>query len=278
MSNWPKGTTSWFDGGIIYISIPFTWNLPVVKAFLSQASFLWDYALVGGPAVELMPDYFNALPWVEVGHEMPGILQRVNPQATRTTLGCPNRCGFCAIGQGKVEAGGFRELEDWPDLPIICDNNLLASSIEHFDKVIDRLKKHEWCDFNQGLDARLLNEHHAKRFKELHKPAIRLALDSMAYVEQWEVAYDRLRTAGLPKSAIKSYALIGFKDSPDEAWRRCNWIDDHNIEVYPMWHHTLDQLQWNIVREDQKANGWTEAERLNIMGWFYKHRGIKRVA
>lgn len=219
-------------------------------------------------------------------------------------VGCIRNCEFCGVD--KIEPS-FNELTDWPDLPIICDNNLLAASHKHFDRVIDRLKKHDWCDFNQGIDARLLKPYHASRFAELKSPVLRLALDSMDYSDSWEKAFDILRKAGLPKSSIRSYALIGFDSGPNEAWERCQWIESHGIKVLPMWFHPLNALEKNAVTDDQKllewdkyqqgeimewhyqrgkkhatkvknrggqkALGWNDKERTNIMGWFYKHRG-----
>lgn len=103
MIDWPRKPTRWIDNRVLYVSVPFTWNLPEVRADLMQRSFLWDAAIVGGPAVELMPEYLAGIDGVTIGHDCPGILQRINPQATRTTLGCPNRCGFCAA---RDAAGG----------------------------------------------------------------------------------------------------------------------------------------------------------------------------
>jgi hypothetical protein len=235
-------------------------------------SFIYDERVVGGPAICLMPHYFDDMPQVQTGPVYNGVLQLVNPQATRTTVGCIRNCEFCGVD--KIEIS-FNELTDWPDLPIICDNNLLAASRKHFDRVIDRLKKHEWSDFNQGIDARLLKDYHASRFAELKNPVIRLALDSMEYVDQWEKAFDTLRKAGLPKKSIRSYALIGFDSGPAEAWERCEYITGKGIKVLPQWYHALDQLEHNIVTENQENLGWTDRNRTNIMGWYYKHRGEK---
>lgn len=268
-NDWPKGPTVWIEGDVLNASIPFTWNLPSVRRLLVPKPSYIRRAVIGGPAVELMPDYFADVEHVEIGHDCPGILQRVNPWATRTTTGCVNRCGFCAVP--KIE-GKLVELADWPDLPVICDNNLLAASIEHFDRVIDRLKKWESPDFNQGVDARLLNDHHAARFRELEKPVIRLALDSMRIVDRWGAAYDRLRSAGLPKKSIRSYALIGFDSDPAEAWDRCEYVKSFGIKVLPMWFHPLGALEKNAVTERQRALGWNDYERRRIMQWFYKHK------
>lgn len=278
---WPCGPTSWLIDRTMYISIPFTWNLKEVHGRLSTIDFTFDKVVIGGPATKLMkdfaPDYFKNLPHVEIGTDYPGAMQIVNPQATKTTTGCIRSCGFCAVPRME---GRIKELSEWPDLPVVCDNNLLGSSIEHFDRVIDRLKVHGWADFNQGIDSRLLTDYHAKRLREIGRPMIRLALDSMAYADQWEVAYDRLRSAGFPKSLIRSYALVAFEENDThtvgEAWNRCGWIENHGVKALPMWYHRLDAMQENIVTEKQAALGWNDFERTNIMGWFYQHRGIKR--
>ena len=84
---------------------------------------------IGGPAVDLMPRYLEGC-GAEIGGDYPGVLQRFNHLATRTSLGCPRKCNFCAVP--KVAAARARELSgkpvmplpDWPDLPVIADDNL----------------------------------------------------------------------------------------------------------------------------------------------------------
>jgi len=272
--DWPKKHTAWIDNRVLHISIPFTWNLPEVKREIRQLSFEWDSVIVGGPAVELIPGYFGDMDYVSIGKHWSGVLQMVNPLATRTTTGCIRNCGFCAVPKIEVR---FKELSGWPNLPIICDNNLLAASMDHFDKVIDRLKRRwEWADFNQGVDSRLLNDHHAKRFKEIKKPTIRLALDSMKYVDQWEAALDRLFSAGIAKRNIKSYAIIAFDSDPEEAWTRCNYIESKGIKAFPMWYRPLNILRKNTVTHEQKKIGWNDFERRKIMQWFYQHKKAVR--
>lgn len=267
--DWPKKEITWIQDRTLYVSIPFTWRLPRVKSILQQRSFFWDNAIVGGPAVLLMPDYFDAMNHVKTGHEMPGVLQRVNPLATKTSSGCVRKCQFCAVPETE---GKLTEFDDWPDRPILIDNNLLATSTKHFNRVIDRLRKFDFVDFNQGLDARLLTNHHAIRFAELKKPILRLALDNMSCVDDWIQAYTILRMAGHPKKSIRSYALIGFDSGDKEAWERCEFIEAHGIKVLPMWFHALSEMEINTVSKDQKKMGWTDHKRRMIMGYFYRHR------
>ena len=229
--------------------------------------------MVGGPAVKLLPEYLAGIPGVTIGNDAPGVLQRINPLATRTTTGCIRHCPFCAIGIGAVESGGLVELEDWPDLPVVCDNNLLAASTQHLERVVERLCHHGWADFNQGLDARLLTQEKARLLSQIKKPLVRLALDNMTYKQSWLESLDLLLQAGIAKSHIRSYCLIAFNSDPIEAWIRCNFVEAHGVLALPMWYHTLKQLESNIVTDEQKKLGWSEYERTRIMGWFYKHRG-----
>lgn len=233
--DWPKGPTTWIEGRTLRVSVPFTWNLPHVRAGLRQRSFFWDRAEVGGPAVDLLPGFFAGLDHVAVGHDCPGVLQRVNPDATRTTTGCTRRCDFCGIGTGKIEPGGLRELDDWPNRPVLCDNNLLAASDAHVERVLARLIGLGVADFNQGLDARLLRREHAEMISRIKAPMVRLALDRDGIREEWEAAFGLLRSSGLALNKIRSYCLVGHRDDPDEAWARLEWVKSHGVDPLPMW-------------------------------------------
>ena len=95
---WPKKPTSWIRERVAYISVPFTWNLPLLKAELQQGSLFYDRAVVGGPGIYLMPHYLDDVENVTVEQSYThGIMQRVNPQATKTSVGCIRKCKFCAV-------------------------------------------------------------------------------------------------------------------------------------------------------------------------------------
>jgi hypothetical protein len=221
---------------------------------------------VGGPAVELMPDYLKG---TEVGHEMPGVLQRINPLATRTTTGCPCRCRFCGVP--RIE-GKFVELEEFHEGPIVCDNNFLASSPRHQERVVGMLRGFGWADFNQGLDASLVTRENAELIASIGKPIIRMALDSWEERESWSRAFELWREAGVPKKRIRSYVLIGFEAGPELAWDQCRWIERFGVKPLPMWYTPLNAMKENMVIEDQEAEGWSDYERRKIMQWFYKHK------
>lgn len=271
--NWPKGPYRWIEGRTLFISIPFTWNLPSVRTQITQGDYTYDRIVAGGPAVQLIPNYLSDI--AEIGHELPGVLQRVNRQATRSTVGCPNQCKFCGVGQRLIEGEGFRELNDWPDLPIYCDNNLLAASKKHFNRVIDRLKHHPFADFNQGLDARFLKKHHAKRLAELHKPIIRLAWDTVGQEKVVRRAIGYLLSAGIPKSKIRCYVLIGFQDIPGEALYRLEELTKLGITTNPMRYTPLNALDRSEYVNAEK--GWTEDLLKDYMKYWSNRRFFKNL-
>lgn len=271
-AEWPKGPVRWIEDRVLHVSIPFTWNIQEVVDEIIVPSPYWDSIVVGGPAVYLMPHMFNGIPNLTIGKDSPNVLQRINPLATRTTVGCVRRCEFCAV---KTIEGKFKVLEDWPDLPILCDNNLLAAPKEHFDKVIDRLIKWEWCDFNQGLDTRLLTPYHAIRIAEIKNPIIKIALDDVGYAKEFELAIDMMMNAGISKSHFRVLTLIGFNTGPEEAWERCRFIQSKGLSPRPMWFHTLDALEERSITPQQLELGWTNAERVKITGYFYAGKGVE---
>lgn len=271
--NWPKGPLYWTGGKTLYVSIPFTWNLPQVR---KKVTALWfPRVIVGGPAVRLMPDYFQDLPHVTVGGDDFSVMGMISPLVTRTTSGCPNACAFCGVTR---ICGEFREFDRWPSGNVLIDDNLLAASNRHFERVIDDLVVYGEADFNQGLDARLLTVFHAEQLRRIDKPIIRLALDSFRTADDWLIAIETLRRAGIPKSRIRSYALIGFNADPDEAWERCKFIERHVRYALPMWFHELDAMQHNTITPKQAALGWNDFERRRIMEWFYKHKSVEKIS
>ena len=261
----------------MFVSIPFTWNLPEVRAAVSQQSFFWDGVTVGGPAVKLSKRFQKPFRWpesvtVDYG-DMIGVLQRVNPKATRTSIGCVNSCEFCGVSRIEPD---FGELFGWENNPVICDNNFLACSKSHKEIVYENLEMLACTageiDFNQGLDAFLMTEWDAVWLDRL-KAMCRLSCDTADELSIGKSAFNTLRSTGNALARISVYALIGWKDTPTEAWARCKEIESWGILCCPMWFHELDALEWNKVTEKQKALGWTKQKRLDIMGYFWQHRG-----
>jgi hypothetical protein len=252
MSQWPNGgLVTWIEGKTAYVSSVFSWNRD--KAYMKSVYLrsLGYYVRCGGPTVFMYPEVFKDFDTAGQVNALP----HHNPNAVFTSRGCIRNCTFCLVPRME---GYIRELPDWEVKPIICDNNLLATSQAHFDRVIDRLLKHKvsGIDFNQGLDARLLNDHHAKRLASLPKNTIiRLAWDHISQEKQYITAFERLIQAGVYSNQIRTYVLIGYKDTPGDARYRLEKIRSLGALPNPMRYQPLDSVKKNTYI----GPAWTDA-------------------
>jgi len=265
-TTWRNSLLHWTRGEVAYLSVIFTWHLPDA---LRWAAFYRSQGLhvrAGGPAVSLNPDFLAGTAH-EIGGHLP-TLHLHNPMATFTSRGCIRHCPFCAVP--RIE-GDLIELTDWEPRPVVCDNNVTACSKAHFDDVVDRLKHVPGVDFNQGLDARLLTDHHAQRLAELDIFKVRLAWDHTRDEQHVYDAIMRLRRAGIGKKAIGVYVLVGFDDTPADARYRCETLKRKwGIDPRPMRFQPLDTMQKNSYVHP----AWTDEELRRLVRYWWHTRFV----
>ena len=157
--------------------------------------------------------------------------------------------------------------------PIVCDNNLLAASKKHFNRVIDREKVFDRVDFNQGLDARLLKPSHLSRLAELHLVHIRYSWDWVGMESQVMDAITATLAAGIPRKRISIYVLIGIEDTPEDALYRLESVRTLGIKPFPMRYQPLDAL----VKDSHVAPGWTAKELRRMMRYWSRQNWLSKV-
>lgn len=268
MSGWGSGLAEWTQNATAHISVVFSWQLQ--DAFQRAIWYrMQGYDVqAGGPAVKLNPSMMAGV--ADVDGEIDA-LPHHNADATFTSRGCIRHCPFCAVP--KIE-GDLVELDDWEPRPIVCDNNLLACSRLHFDKVIDRLKPVKDVDFNQGLDARLLSKYQAMRLAELDLYCARLAWDNSKHERQFIKAYELLRRAGVPKTKIRVYVLIGFNDTPEDALYRLQTVKNLGSRPNPMRYQSLDSIR----RNQYVGKNWTDRELKRYMRYWSRLRWLEHIS
>lgn len=267
MMSWSKRFIEHTRKGITRLSVAFTWDLPEAYQRAVWLRAQGQRVIAGGPAVALMTDYMADV--AEIGGDWSDALGLHNRDATFTSRGCIRRCPFCAVWRTE---GKLRELDDWPTRPIICDNNLLACSRAHFDRVVDRLKPLQRIDFNQGLDARLLTKHHASRLAELDC-MVRLAFDHISYESDFMQAFEMLRAQGIPKHRIRVYVLIGYKDTPEDALYRLRTVQGLGVKPNPMRYNPLDTLR----RDSYIGDNWTASELRRFVRYWARLRWLEAI-
>lgn len=257
-NNWLGTLAEWTAGDHAYLSVVFSWHMQ--PAFMRAVALKAEgYRVhVGGPAVKMQPHYFEGICELDGNVDA---LQFHNPNATFTSRGCVRKCDFCIV---PIIEGELQELSSWHPRPIVCDNNLLACSKFHFDRVIDSLKGIKGVDFNQGLDARFLTQHHASKIAELDLLTVRLAWDDTKYEPFFRRAFQILRSSGFPKRMIRVYVLIGYNDTPLDALHRLETVRLLGAVPYPMRYQPLKATE----RDKYVGDNWTEKELKRYMHYW----------
>ena len=167
-----------------------------------------------------------------------------------STRGCVHKCDFCGVHRIEPKFIEYKGLKPYVNSiserygekvhMSLFDNNILAS--KKFKKIISDIKdlgfqkgakfgptrKSRKIDFNQGTDARLMTETHAKLLSEIAVNPLRIAFDSIQFKKIYS---DKIRLAakyGITK--LSNYILYNHKDTPGDFWQRLKINIDLNIE------------------------------------------------
>lgn len=150
------------------------------------------------------------------------------------TRGCPNKCSWCVVPR---KEGMIRPYMDCDEIAIegrtnlvLMDNNILAAgeyAKQQLQKIIDRGYK---VDFNQALDARLVNDEYARLLAAVpwihHR--IRFGCDTLRQIQEVERAIDLLTGYGF-KGEVFLYTMIGGKSDFCESYSRVMyWWERHH--------------------------------------------------
>ena len=167
-----------------------------------------------------------------------------------TTRGCTRKCGFCAVrifepifipyvDIKKVVNGIIAKSGEKQNL-VLMDNNVLASP--EFDRIIDdikelgfvkgavfgKTKRKRIVDYNQGLDARYLDDAKMKRLAEIPLEPMRLAFDSISLKQVYLKAVRLAHKYG--QKDMSNYILYNYADTPEDFYERLRINVDLNEE------------------------------------------------
>ena len=272
LSAWHKAQgdeVEWFlplkaqDYDKVYSSKVFTWTKP--------DPFLPAHTVKGGTGYGMT----LALP-EEVEHICPdySLYKGIDRSYGFLTRGCILHCPWCVVPgkEGKIHANADVE-EFLRHKKVVCmDNNVLAHpwGIQQIEKMA---KLRVAVDFNQGLDARLIDPAVAKRLASLRWiKNIRLACDSQGQMPSVERAVRLLKEAG-SRTPVFCYCLIR---EPEEALQRLNFL--RRLGVIPFAQPFRDFTGRNDVPtpEQKDLARWANLHRFfKAMTWpeFQKHLG-----
>lgn len=112
-----------------------------------------------------------------------------------------------------------------------------------YNKYRNQNSKLRRVDFNQGVDARLLNDTNVKLLSEIAINPLRIAFDSMEYKEVYVNAIHLCAKYGI--KSLSNYLLYNEKDEPVELYQRLrinvDLSDELSVNIYsfPMKYHPI---------------------------------------
>lgn len=145
---------------------------------------------------------------------------------------------------------------------LLYENNLLKEDtatkgciisvherMQHIFKKYNNSKpKIRHVDFNQGVDARLINEYNISRLAEIPIHPLRIAFDSWKLKDIYERAIRLAANTGIKN--MSNYLLYNYEDEPVDLYRRmklnvdlCEELDV-NIYSFPMKYHPIQDSKY----------------------------------
>lgn len=251
----------------IYVTSLFTWAWrPVHDAVhLSKILFPRSEIWLGGVYASLMPDHAretgvnvhegifpeleDILPDYEV---LPDWHSKKKASVFFTHRGCIRTCKFCAVPALEGKSVQLRTSVSISHLihpdhtkAILWDNNILGEP--HWPGVVDELaERGVEVDFNQGLDARLIDKEVAERLSKLKMPIVRIAYDFPKMGHAVKNAIECLDRVGFNRRHIVSYVLFNFQDTPEDLFLRVRNLLEWGASAYPMRYQPLNALDKDL--------------------------------
>ena len=103
------------------------------------------------------------------------------------TRGCPNNCGFCLVskkeGRESHKVADLNEFWSGQKNIVLLDPNILACR-EHKDLLRQLIDSGAYVEFNQGIDARFINEENVVLLAQIKMKIIHFAFDFMKNEER----------------------------------------------------------------------------------------------
>lgn len=219
----------------VMVSVTFTWDIPEGERLARAWRGYYSDVQIGGPA------------FGDAGAEfVPG--RFLKDGVTITSRGCPNRCGFCHVPKRE---GQIRELDVKPGW-IVQDNNLLACSRQHIERVFTMLRQQQQpINFNGGIESRLFFGWHRKLLDTIRLGEIWFACDTKAALYDLEAVAWLLN--GIPRSKKRCYVLIGRGESIEQA-------EDRLLKVYRLGFDPFAQL-YQPEKPIDYPKEWTDLNR-----------------
>lgn len=259
ISAWHKtqgDNVEWWDGlktyDRVYLSKVFTFS-PDVETIIRAGE-----VIRGGTGYK---NYGSLPPEVEAALPDYSIYPNCRHAIGFLTRGCIRNCPWCIVPR---KEGHIRPAATWRDIKrpdsrelVLLDNNVLASAFG-LQQIEEMGHEPVWVDFNQGLDARLIDRETARLLARLRWIRfVRLSCDTDAMLPVIEQAAAYLREAGVAPSRLWCYMLV---QDVEEAHRRALALDKLSITPFAQPYRDYDGGE--PTAEQRRFARWVNAKQI----------------
>ena len=175
------------------------------------------------------------------------------------TRGCPRHCSWCFVPEKEGAIRPASDIEDFlrHDKAVLLDNNVLAHEhgIRQIEKIAELGIK---VDFNQGLDARLIDSSVARLLAKVKwLEPVRLACDTKAMIPVIHRAVETLRWHNVTPRRYSCYVLL--TEDIEDALERIRFLKGLNVSPFvqpyiPPSGKSASRIQRQLARwADHKA-------------------------
>lgn len=229
LSTWHKrrgDVVQWWmpiaEYGVVYSSKIFT--------FTPECDYLPEGTIKGGTGYGVYDDLPSEIDAMQPDYSLYPECKHAIGFLTR---GCIRHCPWCVVPK---KEGEYKPYRDWHEVKrpdsrdiVFMDNNILAG--EHGIRQLESMAGQDVrVDFNQGLDARLIDDGIAQILAKLKWIRfIRMSCDTIPMLDEVLKAVDRLEKHGVKPYRVFVYLLVqGIEDAEYRAVR----LRDRGVDVF----------------------------------------------
>jgi hypothetical protein len=209
----------------------------------------------------------NTLP-DEIEHLCPDYaLHPFNYSLGFLTRGCPNNCAWCIVPKKEGAIRAHADIDEFlrHKNVVLMDNNVLASphGITQIEKLGHLGVK---VDFNQGLDARLIDDSIARRLAKLKwLSPIRLACDTNTQMKYILNAVQLLRWHNARPARYFVYCLM--RGTPEETIDRVQYLKRLYLEPFVQPLISFDSIDIRTKEQRLFARWVNHTAVFNSVSW-----------
>lgn len=167
------------------------------------------------------------------------------------TRGCIRNCPFCIVPKKEGRIHQVAEIEEFwkgQEKLMLLDNNLTAAPNVFEKTILQLIDLRIRVDFNQGLDARLIDDQKARLLSKVRLwKQIHLAWDSVKDEKEVLRGLEMLLKHNSPKR-LMIYVLIGFDSTFEEDLYRIERLREMKLDSFAMPFDRSNPYQRNFAR------------------------------